>query len=163
YGKGPGGEKRRSVGGGGFLKKKNWTWVRGWRQRASVRRNSATAGSSWTVDLSRTLSPCASQARHHRGWADASASATAGARWSDESRRTEPGPGGVPVLELPRESSVREAHAGGDAVGLPCRGVGVGAVRRASRGAQVVVFFFSSRRRHTRLVSDWSSDVCSSD
>ena len=27
----------------------------------------------------------------------------------------------------------------------------------------VLVFFFSSRRRHTRLVSDWSSDVCSSD
>src|SRR5262249_56266265 len=27
----------------------------------------------------------------------------------------------------------------------------------------VPVFFFSSRRRHTRLVSDWSSDVCSSD
>src|SRR5258706_11642840 len=26
-----------------------------------------------------------------------------------------------------------------------------------------VIFFFSSRRRHTRLVSDWSSDVCSSD
>src|SRR5258706_1480664 len=26
-----------------------------------------------------------------------------------------------------------------------------------------VSFFFSSRRRHTRLVSDWSSDVCSSD
>src|SRR5438046_5868487 len=26
-----------------------------------------------------------------------------------------------------------------------------------------VEFFFSSRRRHTRLVSDWSSDVCSSD
>src|SRR5262249_57391055 len=25
------------------------------------------------------------------------------------------------------------------------------------------IFFFSSRRRHTRLVSDWSSDVCSSD
>src|SRR5258706_14110710 len=24
-------------------------------------------------------------------------------------------------------------------------------------------FFFTSRRRHTRLVSDWSSDVCSSD
>src|SRR5438046_5396792 len=24
-------------------------------------------------------------------------------------------------------------------------------------------FFFSSRRRHTRLVNDWSSDVCSSD
>src|SRR5205814_4711758 len=35
-------------------------------------------------------------------------------------------------------------------------------------GAQVVqargrCFFFSSRRRHTRCLSDWSSDVCSSD
>src|SRR5207245_8128269 len=27
----------------------------------------------------------------------------------------------------------------------------------------VVVFFFSSRRRHTRCYRDWSSDVCSSD
>src|SRR5256885_10089040 len=27
----------------------------------------------------------------------------------------------------------------------------------------VVVSFFSSRRRHTRLQGDWSSDVCSSD
>src|SRR5437016_11386496 len=27
----------------------------------------------------------------------------------------------------------------------------------------ILYFFFSSRRRHTRLVSDWSSDVCSSD
>src|SRR5256885_11897985 len=26
-----------------------------------------------------------------------------------------------------------------------------------------VMFFFSSRRRHTRLQGDWSSDVCSSD
>src|SRR5207247_6562514 len=26
-----------------------------------------------------------------------------------------------------------------------------------------VVFFFSSRRRHTRSTRDWSSDVCSSD
>src|SRR2546426_1909204 len=26
-----------------------------------------------------------------------------------------------------------------------------------------VVLFFSSRRRHTRLQGDWSSDVCSSD
>src|SRR5437879_9817763 len=25
------------------------------------------------------------------------------------------------------------------------------------------VFFFSSRRRHTRYIGDWSSDVCSSD
>src|SRR5262245_64184733 len=27
----------------------------------------------------------------------------------------------------------------------------------------VCFFFFSSRRRHTRCLSDWSSDVCSSD
>src|SRR5256885_8346995 len=27
----------------------------------------------------------------------------------------------------------------------------------------ISVFFFSSRRRHTRLQGDWSSDVCSSD
>src|SRR2546426_2976371 len=28
---------------------------------------------------------------------------------------------------------------------------------------RMIVFFFSSRRRHTRLQGDWSSDVCSSD
>src|SRR5580698_4783966 len=27
----------------------------------------------------------------------------------------------------------------------------------------IYFFFFSSRRRHTRLTCDWSSDVCSSD
>src|SRR5256885_4798980 len=29
--------------------------------------------------------------------------------------------------------------------------------------ASYMFFFFSSRRRHTRLQGDWSSDVCSSD
>src|SRR5690242_12194065 len=29
--------------------------------------------------------------------------------------------------------------------------------------SSLVYFFFSSRRRHTRLTCDWSSDVCSSD
>src|SRR5258705_1259293 len=28
---------------------------------------------------------------------------------------------------------------------------------------ELFFFFFSSRRRHTRCLSDWSSDVCSSD
>src|ERR1039458_9010004 len=32
-----------------------------------------------------------------------------------------------------------------------------------SRTRCLCVFFFSSRRRHTRCLSDWSSDVCSSD
>src|SRR5690348_17521210 len=30
-------------------------------------------------------------------------------------------------------------------------------------GGERRVFFFSSRRRHTRWTGDWSSDVCSSD
>src|SRR2546426_5703364 len=29
--------------------------------------------------------------------------------------------------------------------------------------SESLAFFFSSRRRHTRLQGDWSSDVCSSD
>src|SRR2546426_9132588 len=29
--------------------------------------------------------------------------------------------------------------------------------------SRLIFFFFSSRRRHTRLQGDWSSDVCSSD
>src|SRR5260221_10583038 len=32
-----------------------------------------------------------------------------------------------------------------------------------SPSGTAMFFFFSSRRRHTRLVSDWSSDMCSSD
>src|SRR5690349_23169931 len=32
-----------------------------------------------------------------------------------------------------------------------------------SRRSPVCFFFFSSRRRHTRSLRDWSSDVCSSD
>src|SRR5699024_11294421 len=31
------------------------------------------------------------------------------------------------------------------------------------RSISVLLFFFSSRRRHTRSKRDWSSDVCSSD
>src|SRR2546430_10688437 len=32
-----------------------------------------------------------------------------------------------------------------------------------SRISLIALFFFSSRRRHTRFDCDWSSDVCSSD
>src|SRR5256886_12542782 len=32
-----------------------------------------------------------------------------------------------------------------------------------SRSLFITLFFFSSRRRHTRFDCDWSSDVCSSD
>src|SRR2546430_2390127 len=37
------------------------------------------------------------------------------------------------------------------------------AVETVSTGYSIIVFFFSSRRRHTRFDCDWSSDVCSSD
>src|SRR5205807_4807893 len=49
-------------------------------------------------------------------------------------------------------------RAGGAVVPGPWRAAAGG--RGAFRGA---TFFFSSRRRHTRLQGDWSSDVCSSD
>src|SRR5256885_8689206 len=39
----------------------------------------------------------------------------------------------------------------------------MGRLPDSSTGMVVYVFFFSSRRRHTRLQGDWSSDVCSSD
>src|SRR5205807_7411059 len=35
--------------------------------------------------------------------------------------------------------------------------------RHCALRQDLAVFFFSSRRRHTRLQGDWSSDVCSSD
>src|SRR5580698_4136074 len=54
-------------------------------------------------------------------------------------------------------------HADDSAV-LLCQGVvaavAEGCVDNAGPGC---AFFFSSRRRHTRVTCDWSSDVCSSD
>src|SRR6266508_6576499 len=35
--------------------------------------------------------------------------------------------------------------------------------KKKNKSRYLVVFFFSSRRRHTRWPRDWSSDVCSSD
>src|SRR5438132_9223289 len=37
------------------------------------------------------------------------------------------------------------------------------ALRTGHGGSDEGFFFFSSRRRHTRSLCDWSSDVCSSD
>src|SRR5256885_3798300 len=41
--------------------------------------------------------------------------------------------------------------------------VHTGLLGASARPALCFLFFFSSRRRHTRLQGDWSSDVCSSD
>src|SRR5256884_3981285 len=43
------------------------------------------------------------------------------------------------------------------------RSVGLGHGECSVWAVDGVVFFFSSRRRHTRCSRDWSSDVCSSD
>src|SRR5256885_5172579 len=40
---------------------------------------------------------------------------------------------------------------------------GVSSNRHVDAAGRCSLFFFSSRRRHTRLQGDWSSDVCSSD
>src|SRR5256885_13142848 len=40
---------------------------------------------------------------------------------------------------------------------------GHASVEGSEAGSGECCFFFSSRRRHTRLQGDWSSDVCSSD
>src|SRR5256885_9787333 len=48
--------------------------------------------------------------------------------------------------------------------GLSCLGERFGVVSGdVCITSLVFSFFFSSRRRHTRLQGDWSSDVCSSD
>src|SRR5690242_622023 len=43
------------------------------------------------------------------------------------------------------------------------RATETGSILELFRRIDDYVFFFSSRRRHTRLTCDWSSDVCSSD
>src|SRR5256884_4155098 len=40
---------------------------------------------------------------------------------------------------------------------------GISTLSQAPRLGCHMLFFFSSRRRHTRCSRDWSSDVCSSD
>src|SRR5256885_3977939 len=49
-----------------------------------------------------------------------------------------------------------------------CLMLAAGALRASdveipAKSRVLIFFFFSSRRRHTRLQGDWSSDVCSSD
>src|ERR1017187_9891037 len=62
---------------------------------------------------------------------------------------------------MPAKRGFRRSRCG-EGVATPAtatRRVHGRALRRPSR----YCFFFSSRRRHTRYIGDWSSDVCSSD
>src|SRR2546430_7689858 len=62
-------------------------------------------------------------------------------------------------------------YARGATVGLlesgkyfgPIRAPVSGVLREVNADVLAKLFFFSSRRRHTRFDCDWSSDVCSSD
>src|SRR5256885_4208265 len=61
------------------------------------------------------------------------------------------------------EYGVRVVDGDVNMMGLPhviMNGADPSADQRVASGG---MFFFSSRRRHTRLQGDWSSDVCSSD
>src|SRR5256885_10970959 len=55
---------------------------------------------------------------------------------------------------------VRVAELTPDPASIPSEKIAVHGHMSEERRA---LFFFSSRRRHTRLQGDWSSDVCSSD
>src|SRR5690242_7420313 len=56
-----------------------------------------------------------------------------------------------------------DAEAGLRRDGLPRERRALLRLKSMSFSDARLAFFFSSRRRHTRLTCDWSSDVCSSD
>src|SRR5438034_6050400 len=61
---------------------------------------------------------------------------------------------------------MNRVQAGESSFRTPLKGIDSEADQLASTFNMVVeslFFFFSSRRRHTRSLCDWSSDVCSSD
>src|SRR2546430_3501568 len=64
-----------------------------------------------------------------------------------EARRALPHPAHVPQIAQRERTGARQS----------------GLDRHPSTAFTRVIFFFSSRRRHTRFDCDWSSDVCSSD
>src|SRR5205814_866611 len=75
-----------------------------------------------------------------------------------------------PVFPVPPVENLTDRRSEERRVGKECRSRGARAVENNTRtsdgaGCQYFLdsFFFSSRRRHTRCLSDWSSDVCSSD
>src|SRR5256886_4282219 len=72
------------------------------------------------------------------------------------------------LIEKVHAVSVREAAAQQETMNHSGRKSSSGWLPRVdniaySSSEALVVFFFSSRRRHTRFDCDWSSDVCSSD
>src|SRR5260221_10008310 len=76
--------------------------------------------------------------------------------------QTVPLDGGV-IITTPQEASlgvVRKGIAMFQKVNVPILGIVENMIYFTTPTGE---FFFSSRRRHTRSLCDWSSDVCSSD
>src|SRR5256885_6141633 len=66
-----------------------------------------------------------------------------------------------------RSYATRQSEDSSVRVAIVCYGISLNMLTSCALMSNVafssLVFFFSSRRRHTRLQGDWSSDVCSSD
>src|SRR5262245_49440964 len=95
------------------------------------------------------------------------------AMWPQEhnTRRVHEEPAPVKASSRIAAAEASAAVSWGDAVSRPV-GLGGATLTLCARESSawgptaelcVDAFFFSSRRRHTRCLSDWSSDVCSSD
>src|SRR6266498_1025057 len=72
----------------------------------------------------------------------------------------------VAILDADKEGFLRGKTALIQTIGRAARNVNGKVVMYADKESQAMrnaIFFFSSRRRHTRCGRDWSSDVCSSD
>src|SRR5262249_40574448 len=161
-GRGAGRGKGEISGGGGSLKKKNKAGDAGSSAGQTRARTAHGKGLREVGSRGSGGRVSRSAARSGRGSRDA---------WSQCGCDGEAAVGGG--------SGAREGHATGrcrpwDEVGVQGSAAPAAAAVHegvlASWGAPMCrtvsalrFFFFSSRRRHTRLVSDWSSDVCSSD
>src|SRR2546430_2733681 len=70
----------------------------------------------------------------------------------------------VQAVQVMRSSIYKSYGTGGSVISEVYKiKVTNGRIGSCSLSAYVNLFFFSSRRRHTRFDCDWSSDVCSSD
>src|SRR5262249_861109 len=161
-GKGRVGEKGRTRGGGAYLKKKKKEGGGGGVEGGKRNRH----GSGNEVGM---VGACGDAGMYDERWSGVVSAGNGGGEDAGSSRGSE-----LSVVEIVRgaesadtrvASHTRLLRAACPCPSLTCLSfVIMGCLCRARlRTFACFFFFFSSRRRHTRLVSDWSSDVCSSD
>src|SRR5262249_892050 len=162
-GRGSGGEKKEIFGGGAFFKKKK-----------KMEEIEVTAGQIRAERGTERRTHDERRAAVLQVRADGVTSARAIGAGEDDDVETARYDGHVCVVRGSSPSRLAARGPHGEPLCYAWRGGillrtgpevhrGRGKVRVRGFGLFVVFFFFSSRRRHTRLVSDWSSDVCSSD